>query len=58
VRVRGPAGTLCISIEDPDAVGAGRVELEVDGKPHTDDVLPLPTDGRDHAVVARLHAFE
>jgi cyclic beta-1,2-glucan synthetase len=58
VRVRGPAGTLCISIEDPDAVGAGRVELEVDGKPHPDDVVPLPTDGRDHAVAVRLHAFE
>jgi cyclic beta-1,2-glucan synthetase len=30
-RIRGPEGILVVSIEDPDAVGRGVLELEVDG---------------------------
>jgi cyclic beta-1,2-glucan synthetase len=54
VRVRGPAGTLCISIEDPDGVGTGSTEILVDGEPSADAFVPFPSDGRDHRVVVRL----
>ena len=54
VRVRGSAGTLVIAIEDPEGVGKGVVHLELDGVPFRDEIVPLPTDGKDHRLVVRL----
>jgi cyclic beta-1,2-glucan synthetase len=53
-RVRGPAGTLIVSIEDPDGVGSGVVDREVDGKRVRDAVVRFPEDGSERRVVVRL----
>ena len=44
VRIRGPAGTLVISIEDPDGVGTGVVEIE--GKRTGDALVRFPRGRR------------
>jgi len=53
-RMRGPAGNLVISIEDPDGVGRGVLDVEVDGKSSRDSVVRFPEDGSDRRVVVRL----
>src|SRR5690606_9670357 len=50
-RVRGPAGTLELRVEDPDRVGRGRLEAE-DGSPAR--VLAFPGAGARRAVRLRI----
>lgn len=54
VRVNGPDGTLIVTIEDPDRIGCGRVELAVDGQPLDGDCMAIPTGGAERRVTARL----
>ena len=54
VRVKGRDGTLIITIEDPERLGTGRVELMVDGRPIGGDCIDLPTGGREQRVTALL----
>ncbi|MBW2230955.1 MAG: cellobiose phosphorylase [Deltaproteobacteria bacterium] len=54
VRIRGPAGTLVVAIEDPDGVGRGVVEMEVEGERTDDAVVRFPEDGGERRVVVRL----
>ncbi|WP_157672210.1 GH36-type glycosyl hydrolase domain-containing protein [Chelatococcus sp. GW1] len=54
VRVKGPDGTLVVTIEDPDRIGGGRVELAVEGRPLDGDCIALPTGGIERRVTARL----
>jgi cyclic beta-1,2-glucan synthetase len=58
VRVNGPGGTLIITIDDPERIGTGRVELTVNGRSVRGDHVALPTDGRQHHVTARLRRIE
>jgi cyclic beta-1,2-glucan synthetase len=53
-RVRGPEGTLAITIENPEGVGLGVAELLVDGTPARDPIVPFPVDGSERQVVVRL----
>ena len=53
IRIAGADGTLHIRIEDPDHLGCGRVELEVDGRPADGDIVAFPASGERH-VTARL----
>ena len=52
LRTRG--GTLDIRIEDPEGLGHGGIEYEVDGRRRHGERIALPRDGRRHEVVARL----
>ncbi|MAE97341.1 MAG: cellobiose phosphorylase [Deltaproteobacteria bacterium] len=52
--LRGPAGTLQISIEDPEGVGRGVAEVKIDGEVQPDATVPFPEDGRDCKVCVRL----
>jgi len=54
VRIRGPAGSLLVSIEESEGVGAGVVNLEIDGEQVPGDVARFPEDGNDREVVVRL----
>jgi cyclic beta-1,2-glucan synthetase len=54
VRIRGPAGTLVVSIEDPEGVGTGALDVEIDGKPARGSVVRFPEDGSERRVVVRL----
>jgi len=54
VRVKGPDGILIITIEDPDRIGSGRVELVVDGQPLDGDCIAIPTGGMERRATARL----
>ncbi|MDP2619785.1 MAG: glucoamylase family protein [Hyphomicrobiales bacterium] len=54
VRVNGPDGILIITIEDPERIGTGRVELAVDGRPVGGDCIAIPTGGMERRVTARL----
>ncbi|MGF1629293.1 MAG: GH36-type glycosyl hydrolase domain-containing protein [Kiloniellaceae bacterium] len=58
VRVQGPDGSLVISIENPERLGSGRVELTVSGRPVDGDCVILPTDGSERRINARLHPIE
>jgi cyclic beta-1,2-glucan synthetase len=52
--LRCEAGILDLEVEDPDRVGAGEVELELDGVPQAEPLLALPGDGKRHAARVRL----
>ena len=54
VRIKGPDGTLIITIEDPERLGTGRVDLAIDGRPVGGDCIAFPTGDRIHVVTARL----
>ncbi len=54
VRINGPEGGLIVTIEDPERVGTGHVELAVDGHPAEGDCIAIPTDGTERRVTARL----
>ena len=54
VKVKTPAGTLNITIEDPDRIGSGHVELVVDGQPHDGDCIAFPTGGVDSCITVFL----
>jgi cyclic beta-1,2-glucan synthetase len=54
VRINGPDGILIITIEDPERIGSGRVELAVDGRPIDGDCIAIPTDGMERRVTACL----
>lgn len=54
VRVRGPAGSLEIAIEDPDGVGRGVVDCVVDGEPSATPVILVPEDGSVRRVTVEL----
>ncbi len=56
ISVRGPAGALVISIEDPDGVGTGVASLAVDGGLTDDIVVSFPQDGHDRHVLVKLGA--
>lgn len=53
-RVNGPEGALVITIEDPEKLGTGHVELRVDGQLMEGDCVAIPTDGTELQVTARL----
>jgi cyclic beta-1,2-glucan synthetase len=48
-----PGGTLKIAVKDPEQIGRGRIEIEVDGKVQ-EGPIALPTDGKTHSVGVRL----
>jgi cyclic beta-1,2-glucan synthetase len=52
--VMGPDGTLAITIEDPEGLGTGLVELTVDGNRIEGDVVAFPNGGARAIVTARL----
>ncbi|MFA7523148.1 MAG: glucoamylase family protein [Halothiobacillaceae bacterium] len=54
VRINGPDGALIITIEDPERIGSGSVELAVDGQPVAGDCVAVPTGGATQHVTARL----
>jgi cyclic beta-1,2-glucan synthetase len=54
VRVNGPDGILIITIEDPERVGTGRVELCVDGREVEGDRIAFPTGGAECQVAVHL----
>ncbi len=54
VIIKGPDGILIITIEDPERIGCGRVELLVDGYPIGTDYISFPTGGTECRVAARL----
>ena len=54
VHIRGDAGDLIVSIEDPERAGRGVVRTEVDGKPTSEGRIRMPRDGCDRHVVVRL----
>lgn len=53
-RINGPDGVLIITIEDPEKLGMGQVELTVDGQRVDGDCIAFPTDGTERRVTARL----
>ncbi|WP_417544264.1 GH36-type glycosyl hydrolase domain-containing protein [Marinobacter sp.] len=54
VQINGPDGVLVVTIEDPERLGTGRVELTVDGQPVEGDCIAVPTGGTIQYVTARL----
>jgi cyclic beta-1,2-glucan synthetase len=52
--IRTAGGVLDITIDNPDRLATGHVELRLDDRPLEGDIVPLPTDGRTHVVRARL----
>ena len=52
--VKGPDGTLAITIEDPEGLGTGLVEITVDGNQIQGDVVAFPAGGGQANVTARL----
>lgn len=54
VRINGLGGVLVITIEDPEKLGMGQVELIVDGQSVEGDCVTFPTDGTERQVTARL----
>ena len=52
--LRGAAGSLHVRVRDPDGLGAGRVELRVNGAPTTEPLIAFPSDGSTAEVDARL----
>lgn len=52
--VRGPAGSLQIRVDDPDRVGKGVIEMNLDGLQCTESSLAFPTDGSVRQVRLRL----
>jgi cyclic beta-1,2-glucan synthetase len=57
VTVRRPNGSLAIRIEDPDGIGAGAVELSVNGEPWTGNHLAFPQDGSTTQVIATIRTI-
>jgi cyclic beta-1,2-glucan synthetase len=57
VRIKGPDGILIVTIEDPERIGSGRVELAVDGRPIDGDCIAIPTDGMERRVTACLRPW-
>ena len=53
-EVRGPAGTLAIRVENPERVGRGLVEVEVDEGRREAGVVAFPTDGSTRRVHVRV----
>lgn len=53
-RINGPDGVLIITIEDPENLGMGHVELTVDGQFMEGDCVAFPTAGAERQVTARL----
>ena len=58
VRIDRGGGMLVITIEDPDRLGAGRVELKVNEVPTDGDWVALPAHGAECRVTARLRPKE
>jgi cyclic beta-1,2-glucan synthetase len=48
-----PGGTLKIAVKDPERIGRGRIEIEVDGKAQ-EGPIALPADGKTHTVEVHL----
>ena len=48
------AEALHVQVEDPDGVGRGALELELDSARLSDPVVALPTDGAEHRLRVRL----
>lgn len=53
-EIKGPKGSLAIRIEDPERIGKGQLEVEVEGIRHMETIVALPTDGSTHRVRVRL----
>ncbi len=54
VRIKCPDGSLIITIENPERLGTGRVDLAIDGHPVNGNCIAFPTGDRTHLVTARL----
>jgi len=54
--LRSDGGVLEIRVEDPEGVGCGAVEIELDGVRLASDVVELPSDGRPHSLRVRVDA--
>jgi len=54
-RLRGGKGDIIVRLTDPDRLGSGRVEIKVNGKKRTKDLLvDFPNDGSVTEVDAKL----
>ncbi len=53
-EIKKPGGVLSIQIEDPDRLGAGPVELTVNGEPTKGSIVDFPTDGSTHHICATI----
>ncbi len=53
-QIKGPDGGLIITIEDPERLGTGQVEIRVDGQLVEGDCVAIPTDGTERQVSVRL----
>ncbi len=54
ILLRGPQGTLALSIEDPDHLGTGRAEITVDGVSTKGDTVRFPGAGQTRTVRVRI----
>lgn len=55
-EITAPQGRIALRIEDPDGLGQGRSEMEIDGKPAQGNMVDFPTDGSVRQVWVRLRA--
>jgi len=53
-HIKGPGGMLIVTIDDPENLGSGRVDLTVDGLPLDGDHVAFPAGGATRHVTARL----
>jgi cyclic beta-1,2-glucan synthetase len=53
-HVKGPAGSLCVRVENPEGVSKGPLEVTVDNAPLEGSAITFPTDGRLHQVLVRI----
>lgn len=53
-RVRINGGMLHLSVEDPQGLGHGEVDLTLDGRAHSGKRVPLPRGGQQIEIVARI----
>ncbi|MEY9626342.1 cyclic beta-1,2-glucan synthetase [Sinorhizobium fredii] len=52
-EIKGPKGSLVIRVDDPERIGKGQAEVEVEGTRRMETTVAFPTDGSTHRV--RVH---
>ena len=52
--LHSPTGTISARVEDPDGLGCGSVELQIDRVVSTSETFPFPASGVATEVIARL----
>lgn len=53
-HVKGPAGSLCVRVENPEGVSKGPLEITVDNVLIDGSAITFPTDGRQDQVLVRI----